>query len=245
MTQVTRVLEHMARVRVTLLAAVACDVTVGTHNARVCVIANVTALHHRSSVPVSQCADNQTKRLILLISPMRPYSTVVKECDAAYAAYSTLYKEKDTHPEAKALAALKQRQRLENALPPSLHKLLLDNLGLTDFACDCELDENKQGEPARMWKFSATFTDANDNYDCEVDPKAYDDEDDEPIFVIWRGNSKRLWADALAENATVGQALAAFCYACCEHLRDWDAYPSKAFKVPKGKVLAVGETALV
>jgi hypothetical protein len=51
---------------------------------------------------------------------------IIKERDAAHAAWQALVKEHDEHPEAKAAAAKLQRERLEASLPAAVRPLILD-----------------------------------------------------------------------------------------------------------------------
>jgi hypothetical protein len=162
----------------------------------------------------------------------RTFDEISKEFQAASNLCDALYREKYNHPE-EVERRLKKRkeddqQKLMDALPSTLYHHLVEVEKLIDITIDFEaiLDD---------------FNSAKDDiWACEVDtgsdyyPNAGRFESFE--HVDFRANSRKLWRDACQSNDDeLGPSLAAFCYACCEHLRDFEAYPSKAFPLPRGK----------
>ena len=60
--------------------------------------------------------------------------------------------------------------------------------------------------------------------------------------VDFVGRARELWTEAMEVNDhDAGMALGAFCYACCEKLSDYQAYPTDVFKVTKKKAEEGGE----
>jgi hypothetical protein len=167
--------------------------------------------------------------------PVRDYETVLAEERAAWKQYCTLSKELSEHPETKARKEREARQKLIDSLPQALHQELVYNTRLLRFSFDMELDEGHNGDPCRIWRFSADFAGRSHENSIEED-RSHGDFD----LVDFDHRPLRLWHRALDENDDgIGDALAAFCYACCEHLGDFSAMPVKAFPQAKGKNEAV------
>jgi len=163
----------------------------------------------------------------------RDYDEILHEREEAYKRASALFSEMYDHPEHKKREQEKKKLKLQTQLPPLLIPILCDELGLKSLEMNRELEENSRGNPAYIWHFSAEFK--NEEFTCEVELDTNDSVDDfQPID--FHQNPIRLWHRALDENDDeVGPALAAFCFVCCERLGDYDAEPTKAFRVPIGK----------
>lgn len=186
----------------------------------------------------------------------RDYETITSERDAAFALYNALERERMEHPIYVANLAEKtrqwkldcerrDRQQLVSSTPVLLANAWLnsdfDEYGrLVKITIDCNLEEiGAAGAPARVWSFYAEFT--NKLFSCTVDTSSeYYPSDNRfkefnPVDFVPR-DSIIMWDDALVANdEDKPKALAAFCYACCEHEGDFSIYPSTAFPPPKGK----------
>lgn len=173
----------------------------------------------------------------------RPLERVERELSATYAAYAKLERERAEHPDYQRRLATaeraRKRRRLEVGLPPRLLQELTSGehfVPLVTFdVCD-EVDELDDGTPIRTWTFRCTFEGDAGEYRCDIDrTSVFDHESDrfsdafEPI-VFTRSQPLHMWQVALDLNDDdPARALAAFCYACCEQVKDWNALPTAAF----------------
>jgi hypothetical protein len=163
----------------------------------------------------------------------RDYEEIVRDYARVSKESSVLFSEMYEHPEYKKRQKQETLLKLQGQLPPVLIPILMDEEKLTALSVDRELEDDSHGEPAAFWKFSCTFEE-NDTYDyCVLMGDASQNEFNE---IDFHRDPLRLWQRALDENEDIlSEALAAFCYACCEHMGDWSADPTRAFVIPKNK----------
>ncbi len=167
----------------------------------------------------------------------RTLETIERELDAVHARERALWSERWSHPAFAARAQREARERLEKALPARLHAWLLD----VDFAeygplrlitIEHELGVDDSGQhPDFYWSFRGTF--ARQQVECAVgmDWPACEATRGEPFDKVrFQPDAVRLWRDALeANDDNAGRALAALCFACCDHLDNWTALPADAY----------------
>jgi len=137
------------------------------------------------------------------------------------------------HPEHAAAERRARRAALERALPPALHRVLLDADGAAfgDLGALASLEVSEELAPdAAQWTCELAFARGGARvYTAEssaAPPLCVSDFAPVPFF----GNARVLWLVAREANGDdAGAALAALCYACCVELQDFDAAPAAAF----------------
>lgn len=168
----------------------------------------------------------------------RPLDELKREHADLSKRYYAICKEIDNHPVEKQVRKQARMQRLATHFPPLMFEKMLE-LGFRDYSMCASLDVASDDESVvHLWEFSASFGNDQftDDFTCDLYVNGQDN-DWEFESVDFDQRSTVLWRDALIANSyNPAEALAAFCWACCEHLGDYNAVPSKAFPgMPRAK----------
>ncbi len=162
----------------------------------------------------------------------RDYEEILHEREKIDAQSSVLWKELRDHPYYQIRQDQQTRLNLQRQLPSALVPLLCDEEKLIRLTVDRDVKDDNEGKPYYQWEFRCAF-DGDEPYTISME---LGEKHEEFIEIDFHPDPVRLWHRALDENGEeLAPSLAAFCYACCEHLNEWDANPTKAFPILPGK----------
>jgi hypothetical protein len=162
----------------------------------------------------------------------RDVTEIRRELGEADAKRRALERELQEHPDEVATQKRLAREHMATVLPRALHSRLLDRV--TALRID-ETLEDDDGAVVYTWDFRATI----DGHRFQHKSRSRTDSNDADAAagvgrVDFVNDAVWLWYRALdANDGHPRYALAALCYACCEHVSDFTANPAAAFAEPK------------